>query len=366
MKVPFVVLKRQHSFLKEKIEDKIRKVLESSEFILGEEVDIFEKKFAEYCQTKHCVGVGSGTSALYFSLLACDINPGDEIITTSNTFIATVMPISWIGAKVRFVDINPETYTLDCSKLEKIINSKTKVIIPVHLYGRPVDMDSVLNIAKKYGLKVIEDACQAHGAEYKGKKIGSFGDIACFSFYPSKNLGCFGDGGAVLTNDKGLDSKVRMLRNYGQLEKNKHITLGLNSRLDSLQAGILNVKLKYLDFWNDKRRKNAELYTKLLNDSNITLPSESSDSKHVYHLYVIRSKKRDKLQNWLSKQRIATGIHYPVPVHLQEVYKQSNCKNVNLGITEKFSTEILSLPMFPELTEKEIRYVCKKIKEFKD
>lgn len=366
MKVPFVDLKRQHSSLKEELDEKIKKVVESSQFIFGEEVDKFEEEFANYCKSKYCVSVGSGTSALYSSMLACDVKPGDEIITVPNTFIATIMPLFLVGAKVKFVDIDPKTYNMDCSKLEKVITSKTKGIIPVHLYGHPADMDPVLSLAKKYNLKIIEDACQAHGAEYKKKKVGCFGDVACFSFYPSKNLGCLGDGGAVVTNNKGLAEKIKIFKNYGQLEKHKHVSFGLNSRLDSLQAGVLRVKLKYLDLWNEKRRKNAGLYNRLLKDSNITIPFEASDVKHVYHLYVIRTENRDSLQNHLANQGISTGIHYPTPIHLQEAYKKLGYKKNNFMVTEKSSNEILSLPMFPELTEEEIFYVCEKIKEFKN
>lgn len=365
MKIPLMDLKRQHDSLKEEINNKIKEIVDSSQFILGEEVENFEKKFAEYCNAKYCVGVGSGTSALYFSLLACGIKQGDEVITVSNTFIATVLPLFLIGAKVKFADISLKDYNLDCSKLKNLITPKTKAIIPIHLYGHPADMDTILSLASKYNLKVIEDACQAHGAEYKSKKVGCFGDVACFSFYPSKNLGCFGDGGAVVTNDKRLASKIRMLRNYGQLEKNKHVCLGLNSRLDSLQAGILRVKLKYLDLWNDKRRKNVDLYNKLLNDSSLMLPSESSDVKHVYHLYVVRSKNRDELQKWLTHHGVSTSVHYPIPIHMQEVYKKKGYRKTKLRIAEQCSNEVLSLPMFPELTEEEIHYICEKIKGFK-
>ena len=358
MEIPFVDLKRQYDLIKEEINIKINEVLQNTHFILGENVEIFEKEFANYCGVKYCVGVASGSDALTLCLKALGIGEGDEVITVPNTFIATVDAISRNGAKPVFVDIDTETYNMDVTKIEEEITDKTKAIIPVHLYGQPADMDAIIKIAKKYDLKIIEDACQAHGAEYKGKRVGSLGDAGCFSFYPAKNLGAYGDGGMVVTNNEELAEKIRMLRNYGQSKKYYHDFMGYNSRLDEIQAAVLRVKLRYLDEWNDKRREHAKLYDELLeNASGIETPTEKDYVKHVYHLYVMRCKNRDDLQHYLSSKGISTGIHYPIPVHLQMAYKHLEYKQGDFPITEKYSKEILSLPMFPELTDEEIEAV---------
>lgn len=363
-KINFVDLKRQYQSIKAEIDEAISRVINGTNFILGDEVEEFEKEFAEFCQTKFCIGVASGTDALFLSLKALDIGPGDEVITVPNTFIATVLAISLTGAKPIFVDINSQTYNIDFQKIEEKITRKTKAIIPVHLYGQPAEMDKILTVAKKYNLKVIEDACQAHGAEYQGRRVGSFGDLAAFSFYPSKNLGAYGDGGAITTNNAELAEKIRMLRNYGQRIKYQHLVKGFNSRLDTLQAAILRVKLKYLDQWNKSRRQNAQLYNQLLVDTDVITPKEIPGANAVYHLYVIRTQKRDELVKFLSKRNISTVIHYPIPIHLQPAYQDLDYKLGDFPITEKISKEIISLPMFPELTKEEINYVVQSIKEF--
>jgi len=358
MNVPFVDLKRQYDSIKDEVNTKINKVLQNTHFILGENSDAFEKEFANYCGVKYGVGVASGSDALTLNLKALGIGKGDEVITAPNTFIATVDAISRNGAKPVFVDIDPETYNIDVAEIEEKITDKTKAIIPVHLYGQPADMDEIIKIAKKYDLKIIEDACQAHGAEYKGKKVGSLSDVGCFSFYPAKNLGAYGDGGMVVTNNEQIAERIKMLRNYGQSKKYYHDFIGYNSRLDEIQAAVLRVKLRYLDEWNDKRREHAKLYNELLeNVSGIETPTEKEFVKHVYHLYVIRCKNRNELQNYLSSKGVSTGIHYPIPVHLQKAYKHLEYKEGDFPITEKYAKEILSLPMFPELTDEEIEAV---------
>jgi len=358
MNVPFVDLKRQYDSIKDEVNTKINEVLQNTHFILGENSDAFEKEFANYCGVKYGVGVASGSDALTLNLKALGVNKGDEVITVPNTFIATVDAISRNGAKPVFVDIDPETYNIDVAEIEEKITDKTKAIIPVHLYGQPADMDEIIKIAKKYDLKIIEDACQAHGAEYKGKKVGSLSDVGCFSFYPAKNLGAYGDGGMVVTNNEQIAERIKMLRNYGQSKKYYHDFIGYNSRLDEIQAAVLRVKLRYLDEWNDKRREHAKLYNDLLeNVSGIETPTEKEFVKHVYHLYVIRCKNRNELQNYLSSKGVSTGIHYPIPVHLQKAYKHLEYKEGDFPITEKYAKEILSLPMFPELTDEEIEVV---------
>ncbi|MGC9069268.1 MAG: DegT/DnrJ/EryC1/StrS family aminotransferase [Thermoprotei archaeon] len=365
MIIPLVDLKRQYLSIKDEINSAIESVLNSGVFIVGENVKYFEKEFANFIGVKHAIGVGSGTDALVIALKALSIGQSDEVITVSFTFTATVDSIVHNGATPVFVDVDPMSYTIDTKQIERAITSKTKAIIPVHLYGHPANIDPILEIAEKYGLYVVEDAAQAHGAEYKRRKVGSLGHVACFSFYPSKNLGAYGDGGMIVTNDQMLAEKVMMLREYGQKEKYRHEFIGFNSRLDEIQAAVLRVKLKHLDEWNEKRRKNAKLYNELLSEFNeIILPIEASWAKHVYHLYVIRTKRRDALREFLAKKGISTGIHYPLPVHMQKSYSRINKKTLDLSITELFSKEILSLPMFPELSEEEIHYISNKIKDF--
>jgi len=365
MEIPLVDLKRQYYRIKNEVDEKIREVLESGRFILGENVEAFEKEFAGYCGVKYAVGVASGTDALILCLKALGVSNGDEVITVPNTFISTVDAISYNKATPIFVDVEPETYTINVSDIKQKITERTKVILPVHLYGHPVDMDPLLEIAEEDNLYVVEDACQAHGAEYKGKTVGSLGDIACFSFYPSKNLGAYGDGGIIVTSDEEVAERAKMLRDYGQKEKYKHALIGYNSRLDEMQAAILRVKLKHLDKWIDERRRNAKKYSELLSEiPDMTPPFEKPYAKHVYHCYVIRTKNRNEKQRWLSLKGVSTGIHYPIPIHLQEAYMYLNLREGSFPETERCSKEVLSLPMFPEMTEGEIEYVCQCIADF--
>ncbi|AIJ04928.1 DegT/DnrJ/EryC1/StrS aminotransferase [Methanocaldococcus bathoardescens] len=358
--IPFIDLKREYSEIKDEINSAIQKVLERGWFILGKELEKLEHEFSKYVGTKFGIGVNSGSDALYLAVKALGIGRGDEVITVSHTFISTADAIVRNGAKPVFVDIDPETYTIDTTLIEKKITERTKAIIPVHLYGHPADMDPIMEIAEKYGLFVIEDASQAHGAKYKGKKVGSIGHIACFSFYPTKNLGAYGDAGMIVTDDEDIANKLKMLRNYGSYKKYHHDVIGINSRLDEIQASILRVKLKYLDKWNERRRKIAKLYNELLEGSEIIIPIEKEWAKHVYHLYVIRCKERDKLQQYLFKNGIQTQIHYPIPIHKQGTYL--NIVNEYLPATEKICNEILSLPIHPWLNEDEIEKICSLIK----
>lgn len=357
--IPFTDLRGQYHSIKNEVDRAIKEVLDSGWYILGKKVEQFEKNFAHYCEAKYGIGVANGTDAIHLSLVSCGIGKNDEVITVSNTATPTVLAITYNGAKPVFVDIEPESYTIDVGKIEEKVTEKTKAILPVHLYGQPVDMDPILEIAQKYDLKVIEDACQAHGTEYKGKKVGALGDIGCFSFYPTKNLGGYGDGGVAVTNNEEMDEKLRMLRNYGMKKQYHSLIKGHNSRLDELQAAVLDVKLKKLDEWNEKRRRNAKIYDELL--TNVVKPVEKEYSKHVYHLYVIRCSSRDKMRQRLAGAGVNTLIHYPVPVHRQEAF--ADFSGICLPNTEIYSNQILSLPMFPELTESEITYVSHKIIE---
>jgi dTDP-4-amino-4,6-dideoxygalactose transaminase len=354
----------QYNSIKKEIDDAINNVLKSGWYILGENVRCFEKEFANYCGIKNAIGVGNGLEALQLAMLAYGLKEGDEVITVSNTAVATVLAISLTGAKPIFVDIDTETYNMDISKIEEKITNRTKAILPVHLFGHSVDMDPLLEIADQNDLIVIEDACQAHGAEYKGKKVGGLGNVGCFSFYPTKNLGAYGDGGMIITNDKEIAEKILMLRNYGQTSRYVHSIRGINSRLDELQAAILRVKLKYLEKWNEQRRKNAKLYNTFLKGTKIICPSEKSYAKHIYYLYVIRSNNRDELQLFLEKQKITTLIHYPIPVHLQKSYEDLGVINGTLPVTEKLANEILSIPIYPELESEQIGQITDCIKMF--
>lgn len=362
MQIPFGDLRRQYLSIKDEVDEAISKVLNKGSFILGENVESFEREFSSFCGAKFGVGVGSGTEALHLSLLACGVKPGDEVITVANTAVPTVSAISFANATPVFVDIDLQSHNINPSKIEEKISEKTKVILPVHLYGQPADMDPILEVANQYKLRVIEDACHAHGAEYKGRKVGTFGNIGCFSFYPSKNLNAYGDGGMTVTNDEEIAIRLKMLRNYGEQRRYYNPIKGFNSRLDEIQASILRVKLKYLDEWNDKRKKIAELYNNLLKA--VIKPKEMDYANHVYHLYVIRSQKRDQLQMYLQEKRIVTLIHYPVPIHLQPAYRELGLKESSLPVTEKYSNEILSLPIFPELTKEEIEYISTSVNSF--
>ena len=365
IEIPTIDLKKQYHSMKKGIDKSINDVLESGWFILGKNVEFFEKEFASFCNVKHGIGVASGTDALFLSLTALGIKGGDEVITTPLSAVATSFAITFIGAIPVFVDIEPETYNIDAAKIEEKITKKTKAILPVHLYGHPCDIDPILDIAKKHNLCVIEDACQAHGAEYKGKKTGGFGNLAAFSFYPTKNLGACGDGGIITTNIDELEGKIRLLRDYGQKIKYHHSVLGFNSRLDELQAAILRVKLKNLERWNEKRRRNARLYNKLLNSLDVVLPKEKKYAKHIYHQFIIRIKKRDQVQNWLKSNGVLTDIHYPIPIPFQKAYKNLSLSKGSFPIVENFVNENLSLPIFPELEDKQIQKVARLIKDFK-
>ncbi len=365
MKVPFLDLKAQYESIKDEINVAIQKVLDSSAFASGPFVAAFEKEFAEFCKCKYAVGVGSGTEALWLTMLALGIGQGDEVVTVPNTFIATCEAISFCGAKPVFVDIDEQYYTMNPDLIEAVITSKTKAIVPVHLFGQMADMDPIMDIAKRYGLYVIEDACQAHGGEYKGKKAGSVGDAGCFSFYPGKNLGAYGEAGAVVTNNEDLNKKIKMMRDHGQSKKYYHDIIGWNARMDGLQGAILNVKLKHLNNWNEARRINARLYKKMLNNTiDIIIPHEASFCKHIYHIYAIQVKNRNKLVSSLRDMNIFCGIHYPVPLHLQSAYSFMGDKKGFFTVGEKTSEEFVSLPMFPELNEEQIFYIVGNIKNF--
>lgn len=362
MFVPFVDLKRQHALIHDEMLSAINEVIVGCNFVLGPNVEAFEKEFAAYCGTKYAVAVSSGSDALFLSLKALGISQGDEVISVPNTFVATIDAILFNYATPVLADVN-QFYTIDVSKIEGKISKKTKAILPVHLFGQMCNMDGLTKIAKEHNLLLIEDAAQAHGAEYRGKRAGSYGDVGCFSFYPAKNLGALGDGGIIVTNNQEIAEKIRILRNYGQRSKYDHVVRGYNHRLDELQAAVLRVKLRYLDKWNDMRRRNAQIYNKLLNEiAGITTPTEREFAKHVYHLYVTRCNCRDKLKLALDSVNVSTLIHYPNPIHLLKPYQTLGCHANSFPLTERYSREILSLPMFPELTEPEIEYVCNSIK----
>jgi dTDP-4-amino-4,6-dideoxygalactose transaminase len=362
--VPFLDLKAQYQSIKEEVNEAILSVVESCAYAKGPAVRQFQKNFSEYCETKHAVGVANGTDAIYLALRAVGVGPGDEVITTPDTFIATTEAITQAGAKIVFVDINPKTYNIDVSKIEEKITSKTKAIVPVHLFGQPADMEPILEIAKKHNLKVVEDAAQAHGARYFGKRVGTFGDVACFSFYPGKNLGAYGDGGAVVTNNEEIATNVEKIADHGSLKKYIHEVEGVNSRLDSVQAAVLDVKLKYLDQWNESRRKNAYVYNELLKDiDGVITPAELENTVPVYHLYVIQVDNRDALQQKLSDAGIASGIHYPYPLHLVPAYEYLGLKKGAFPNAENCAERFLSLPMYAELTESMIKSVCDVIKD---
>lgn len=363
--IRLIDLESQYKKIEKEVNNRIKKVVAGSHFILGEEVEKFEEEFAGYCGTKYCVGLDNGGSALELGIRALGIKNGDEVITPVNSFIASSSSISFTGAAPVWVDCDEKTYNIDASKIESKITKKTKAIMPVHLYGQMADMDKIVKIAKKHKLFIIEDACQAHGAAYKGKKAGSFGDFAAFSFYPGKNLGAYGDGGAIVTNNKKIYNIIKTMRNYGQSKKYYHDYLAWNRRLDALQAGILRVKLKYLDEWNRKRRENAKIYKSWLgNIDKIVLPFTQDYNEHSYHLFVIRTKKRDQLRAYLSSKGIETGIHYPIPIHKQKAYENYVLKDYALPVAEKYAKEVLSLPMCSELKISDIKRVCLEIKNF--
>lgn len=356
MNVPFMDLSRMHGPLLEAIRQGMDEVISRNDFILGREVGEFEAAFAEYCESAHCVGLDNGSSALELCLRAWGIGDGDEVITAPNSFIASASGIAFTGARPVFVDIDPATYTLDPEKLEAAITPRTRAIVPVHLYGQPADMDPIMEIARRRGLKVLEDSCQAHGARYKGRRCGSLGDAAAFSFYPAKNLGCFGDGGALCTNDADTAEQVQMLRNYGQRVKYEHLYLAYNRRLDTVQAAVLKVKLPHLDSWNESRRTTATRYAEGLAGTGLA-PVVAEGNEHVYHLYVVRSAARDEFAGRFREAGIATGLHYPVPIHLQEAYAYLGHQEGDFTEAERACQEVLSLPMFPGMRDDETEAV---------
>ena len=365
MNIPFLDLKIQYNAIKEEIALALHNVLDSTAFAGGPFVEKFEKEFAAFCQSGFAVGVGSGTDALWIALLCLGIGQGDEVITTPNTFIATAEAITFCGAKPVFVDIDEQTYTMNPDLLKGVITTKTKAIIPVHLFGQPADMDPIIKIAQEHGLFVIEDACQAHGAEYKGRSAGSIGHAGCFSFYPGKNLGAYGEAGAVVTNSAELAENIKRFRDHGQAKKYFHSMIGWNARMDGFQGAVLSVKLKHLPAWNEARRENAKHYNELFADVNkVKTPVEDSFAQHVYHIYAIRTKNRDALMRALAGKNIFCGIHYPIPLHLQEAYRSLGYGPGTFPVAEKCAAEFLSLPMFPELTGDQIKAVVEKIKYF--
>jgi dTDP-4-amino-4,6-dideoxygalactose transaminase len=365
MNVPFLNLKIQYKQIEHEVLPMITEAMTSGAFIGGEQVSRFETEFAEFCNSSYCVGVNSGTDALRFALMTMGVGRGDEVITVPNTFIATTEAISQVGAKPVFVDIYPDTCNMDVSKIEEKINENTKAIIPVHLYGQPADMDPILKIAQKNDIMVIEDACQAHGAKYKNRNAGSMGAVGCFSFYPGKNLGAFGEGGAIVTQDEAVARNIRMIRDHGQQKKYFHDLEGYNGRLDAIQAGVLRIKLRRLGDWNRARRENAAYYNQLLSEiPSVTLPIEAEFANSVYHLYVILVDDRDGLQKFLDSKGIATGLHYPLPLHLQKAYEHLGYRKGAFPVTEHIADRLLSLPMFPELTREQIEYVVRSVKEY--
>jgi dTDP-4-amino-4,6-dideoxygalactose transaminase len=360
--LPFFDLKRVQDEIGDELRGVVDRVINRGDYILGEETVAFEREFSEYIGTKWGIGMNSGSDALLLSLLALGIGKGDEVITVSHTFSATSDAIVRAGAKPIFVDVDERTFCMDASAIEEQITEKTRVLLPVHIYGHPADMSPILQLAEEYSLFVVEDACQAHGAKHMGKKVGSLGHLGCFSFYPTKNLGACGDGGMVLTNDEELAEKLRMLRNYGQKEKYHKVIMGQNSRLDELQAAILRSKLKRLDGWNDRRRMIAGQYHSLLEDTDLILPFEENYALHIYHLYVICHRWRDRLQTQLrEKAEIQTMIHYPVPVHQQEFYKKMGC-TTHLPITDRVSRQVLSLPMHPWLRDEDVSRIAEGVR----
>ena len=364
MTIPLVDLKKQYAPLKDEILSGISHVLDGMQLFLGENVQGLEKEFAQFCGADYGIGVSDGTTALHIILRAMDIGEGDEVITVSHTFIATAEAILLAGAKPVFVDIDPNTFLMDVSQVEAKITPRTKAILPVHLYGQTVDMDPLLEIAHRHGLRVVEDACQAHGAEYRGRRAGSLGDAAAFSFYYSKNLGAYGEGGFITTSDPELYRKMRMIRDHGSERRYYHDLLGMNARLDEIQAVVLRLKLPHLSEWNDLRREHARQYNALLKDTPVLPPVQCPENRAVYHLYVIRASRRDELQAFLKSQGIFAGIHYPVPVHLQPSMSSQGYRVGDLSVTERAVEEILSLPMYAELSEDEVRKVADAVKEF--
>ena len=363
--VNFLDLKTQYLAIKEEIDAEVIDTLGSTAYVLGPKVKAFEEEFAQKHDAAHGIAVNTGTSALHLALLAADVGPGDEVITIPMTFTATVAAISYTGATPVFVDVDPKTFTMDPSKIADKITPKTKAILPVHLYGQAADMDPIMKVARAHNLIVIEDSAQAHLATYKGRKVGSIGDFGCFSFYPGKNLGAYGEGGLVTTQNADFANKMRLLRDWGQVRKYHHEMLAYNYRMDGIQGAILNVKLKYLDGWTEQRRSRADLYRKLLSDSEFEVVQENSDRRHVYHIFSVFHPERERLQMHMNENGIYTGLHYPFPVHLQKAYSHLDHKLGDFPVSEKVAQTQLSLPMYPELTDKDIIRVVEVLKSFK-
>jgi len=364
MDIKYLDLQAQYQSIKIEIDQAIQKVLDSSAYVLGPAVSEFESAFAEYCDTKFAIGVNSGTSALTLALRALGVGPGDEVITATNTFIATAAAIEHAGGRPVLVDVDPETRNMDPVLLKMAITSRTRVIIPVHLYGRPADMDPIVQLAARHDIAVLEDAAQAHGARYQGEKAGSIGRMAAFSFYPGKNLGAYGEAGAVTTDDPGLDRRVRMLRDHGSDKKYVHDLLGYNARMEGIQGAVLKVKLAHLDRWNAERNRVAGLYNQLLTNLPIKLPSFEDDIDQVFHLYVIETEQRDQLQKYLGEHGVPSLIHYPIPIHLQKAFDHLDHRAGDFPITEKLADEILSLPIYPEMSDEQVTFVAEKVRAF--
>jgi dTDP-4-amino-4,6-dideoxygalactose transaminase len=356
--IPLVDLKAQYRSIKPEIDRAIQGVLDSTQFVLGPSVAAFERDFAAFCGTSEAVGLNSGTSALHLSLLAAGVGPGDEVITVPFTFVATVAAIEYAGARPVFVDIEPDYWTMDPAKIEAAITPRTRAIVPVHLYGQTADMDPILDLARRHGLTVIEDACQAHGADYKGRRAGSMGRLACFSFYPGKNLGAFGEGGAVVTSDRALADRIRLLRSWGEETRYEHRYRGFNYRMDGVQGAVLGVKLKHLDAWTDARRQHAAEYRRQLHDTVALAPRERDGCRHVYHVYVVRLPARDVWRARLADAGVQTGVHYPIPVHLQPAYRDLGYAPGSFPVAEGAAAEVLSLPIFPELSDAQIQQIA--------
>jgi dTDP-4-amino-4,6-dideoxygalactose transaminase len=363
MKIPFMDLRSLHEDIKDELREVFDRVLDQSTFVLGPEVQNFEQEFAAYCGTKYCVALNTGTAALHLALAALGLGPGDEVITVAHTFIATAEAITAVGATPVFIDINPISFTMDPALLEAAITSRTRAIIPVDLYGQVADMDPILEIAAHHSIPVIEDACQAHGAKYKGRMAGSFGVAGCFSFYPGKNLGACGEGGAVTTDDAELAQRIRMGRDHGSSKRYEHVFPGLNMRMEGIQGGILSVKLKYLDIWNDQRRQAAAAFDRALATADVETPTQLVDRHHVYHLYVVQSDNRDALRQHLAEADIETGLHYPTPLHLQQAYRSLGYKQGDFPVTERVKDRILSLPMYPHIQTETIERVALELRE---
>jgi dTDP-4-amino-4,6-dideoxygalactose transaminase len=358
MTVPFVDLRAQYRSIKNEVDAAIQRVLESTAFVLGREVEAFESAFAEYVGAKFCVGLNSGTAAVQLAVSACGIGDGDEVIVPANTFFATAEGVSTAGAIPVFVDADSESYGIDVDKIEAAITERTRAIMPVHLYGQSADLDPIFEIAARHSLTVIEDAAQAHGSEYKRKRVGAIGRAGCFSFYPAKNLGAYGEGGAIVTNDESVARQAKLLRDHGSERKYHHDLIGYNFRMEGIQGAVLGVKLKHLDRWNDMRREHAASYNELLKDSGLVLPQEMNYARHVYHLYVVQSEIRDRLQQTLNDADVQTGIHYPIPIHLQPAYASLGHKIGDYPEAERQAQRVLSLPMFPEMTSEQIERVA--------